>query len=561
MFLKVFIFNIFPGMLIGLVPFIVLKCLRQLRFPWHLVMAYILMVSPFFIHGNISEALITLFQLICLQLLIYFFQIWEIRKETMILGIAAAIFMATFVSLLQLGGYTSNIRIFFPQFINDNFAIGEESGRSTGWFIHPNIWASRVLIPSLFLLTIILKTKTKKLLRIYGFLGLFSSLLLTILTGSRTILLAVLIGYCSIVSYIFSNKKYSKKIYIIILLSATSLLIFLVMQTPLGKRLSPQTILFSPISATYNLFLSSEELTYGAWSHPQIIINRKPANFYNLLSRKGRIWNIHKQGNAWWARLQQNIRLAPQTNYIFSAELNSLEEGASIGITGIASLKDYTFLNVVQDEQNPYTWKSQTSDNIEVHSILSEESKNNSWVYLYIFFRFIGDEPVSFNIGPTPDQRSIASGAILQVKSLQIIEGIERKPYQPTFATGEHYRSSLGTIQDRAIYWYIALQGVRSHFLLGNPQNYASYAQENFGINVAHAHNDLLQILYNQGIIGLLGFAIWIIVLIRDVNSRTFNLVIIIILFISCFDNYIWLATVSYPTALFASWCKWEIKE
>lgn len=517
---------------------------------------------PSFIHYGISKAsLKDPLQTILLLIIILAFTILPANYKTRIwpavsLGVLTGLAIIALISILQVSGL---LGLFFDLFSLDTISLLENlrkasqdatlSTRASGWLVHPNLWAVTIILPSLFLFTSNHKTT-------FALISILPAVIVVGATGSRTAAMAYLL---SVTLMLFNSRLLAdlpRKGLVVL-----AMLILVITVATSGDNVWLMRFRLPAISEPHrtsdqsNLFKSSEVLTFAAWSQLQVRVQPDIANIFPTTSK--RIWRIQKTGDSWWARVQQSITLVPKAVYVLSAELQSLTPEATIGLHGIGRSEiDYAFLKLSRQES---TWYTEGDGALEVLSFNIDPLARN-WTKTTVTFAYRGQSPLDFNVGPTPDQRNLNSGATLRVRGLQISEGATNSVYFPTYPTGTDSRTSFGSVHGRLEYFSEAWHGFTQKPLLGWGLNtfgeFYAAPGKNHPYVVAHAHNLFLQTLFERGLVGTAGLLTLLLGMffLTAKHNRKVLIVILAVIAANLTDYTFWSSSIAYPLAIIVGW-------
>jgi hypothetical protein len=500
-----------------------------------LLLGSLLLVAPLLVNLDQRALLQNSLQLIFgLLVMAGFFKLRfapGLRYREIALGILLATSVMAIVSILQV--------IVLPTEVLESIFSTDAAGRATGWLTHPNLWGLTGIIPGLLIFTLPRQVPL-------ALVNLIPTLTIVLASGSRTA--AALLGV-TLLGLAFACVRKRQRL--------TMLLVLTLLAFPASYLLFNNAwfLRFNPLpshESRLNLLLSSEDLNYGAWSHLQV--KAVPDQLGAALGSTKRKWRIQKTGDAWWARLKQSVTLQPGHYYSWQSEFRTKTNEATSGVHGIGQGENYVFLNAYRSGNE---WTLQTEGAIDEASF-NVTSLPNSWERVQVSFRFIGEHRVGFHIGPTPDQRRLASAAILEVRAMQFAEGSTIAPYQPTYPSGIDSRASLGTLEDRISYSSAAVSGWIERPIFGwGSKRFRAYWEnsQNGTTRVAHAHNLFTQTLFERGSVGFIGLLLFLYGLVESARLFRFSTAVLFaILVANLIDYTFWSSAVFYPLLGLLGW-------
>ncbi len=405
--------------------------------------------------------------------------------------------------------------------------------RSNGWLVHPNTWAAQALLPGLAPFVVHVSWR----LRIWSSLA---TLVVTFTSGSRTILIGFLIAALILTVWSLHEQFHRAEITIVgtgLLLTAVVMMITLSprISTTLRDLTSPLAIstskgnLLSGVGQLKRVRLISATPPSAARANPTIIAKTDDSN---------------------WGRLQHSVLLFPNTEYVISLELYWEDPAILPGLLGIGHAGENSEAVQLRIWSENDQWVTSSVGAIEVLEVQSSFT-GDGWIRLETALRYEGQQAVRWWVGPTPDQREVASQAILYVRKFQLELGTTPSPF--TAPSPSH----LSTIQalSRLFAFKVAWQGFLEKPWVGQPVgSFALYYRANPPSQdtaiPGHAHNLFLQTLFERGFIGLIGLLLFLIgiLLIGLPASKKLLVVFATVIAINLTDFTLW-AGVAYSFA------------
>ena len=176
-----------------------------------------------------------------------------------------------------------------------------------------------------------------------------------------------------------------------------------------------------------------------------------------------------------------------------------------------------------------------------------------------VTFRYEGERPLVWYVGVVPD-RSALTGATTTFAEVQLREADSLVPYVPGFAE----RGVTSLRASRLPVWEDALAAISARPLLGwGPNGLATAVNDLMPLEsrlrpvAAHAHNMVLAIWVDRGLVGVIGLIVLVAVLgLRAVQQRDRPAVIVIggALVLNLFDATLLSGTIIYPLAAVLGW-------
>jgi Undecaprenyl-phosphate galactose phosphotransferase WbaP len=310
-----------------------------------------------------------------------------------------------------------------------------------------------------------------------------------------------------------------------------------------------------PTEATRNLVHGSEILNGDWWDRMGVQVD---PIIVSLGDQELTSFTVTKVAPESWHRLQQIVPLSAGTTYTVSVWLKRPKEGIRAGIQGWGQLdrtrRTFTVTGTLVDGK----WRSSLSGPGQITGSGIVQTQDE-WQRVWISFVYEGDDPLlHFWVGLAPDARQ-SVGTSATFAAFQLEEGMGPTPYSPGPATKG---LSLGIA--RLPYWQAAWQGISERPLLGWGQDsFPEYYRLNWPDrgrlhNIpAHVHNFFLHILFERGLVGLLGLIIFLIALAHVAIRRgdaAFLIVFAAIMLLNVFDSTLFYGGVIYPLVAISAW-------
>ncbi len=410
------------------------------------------------------------------------------------------------------------------------------------WQGHPALYGHTVLVLGA-LVALLSKSLSFRLL------ALAVAGLGVLLSGSREAALAWV--FLSVVFLIADNHSWRRR-----LLGFSMAAIMLALSMGLGTRLGWGNVGFLldivPSSQQSNLIQGSE-IAEGDWWDKSF--TSFESTRVSLGGKDLTLYEVSKLGSEQWLRLQQVVAIEPEKVYTVSVWLQP--EGVQRpGIQGWSkTLEGEDF--VVSGQFNKGVWyTSLTGQGTIIDAGIAEQE--DDWFRVFVSFIYEGPtEKLNWYVGLTPDQRDYA-GSSTRFAGFQLEQAF-LSAYTPGTAS-----RGLSLAIARIPFWQAAWEGSAEKPLWGHGlQSFADYyqtrADEQGQLQAlpAHEHNLYLQLLFERGLVGLLGLFFFILALsMQAIRQRDglFLAVMAAVLFINFFDISLFYGGVLYPLAAIAGW-------
>lgn len=272
------------------------------------------------------------------------------------------------------------------------------------------------------------------------------------------------------------------------------------------------------------------------------------------------LYRVRKLDHEPWRRLQQLASLRPNLPYTISAWIRTPAAGSDLqpGLQGWAQtdLNHETFSVIGSLYQGQ--WQARLTGQGHLLSAGSSASENDEWQRVWITFVYEGSGNIAFWPGMAPDQRPETDTEV-EFAGFQLEQSATVGEYTPGPAT-----QGLGIRAARLPYWHTALQGALERPLLGHGAEsfsdyYSSFWRDSAKLSFipSHAHNLPLQILFDRGLIGLLGLILLVGALFSQAIAKMDAPLIAVgigLLVANLLDYTLLYGGVLYPLAAVAGW-------
>ena len=305
---------------------------------------------------------------------------------------------------------------------------------------------------------------------------------------------------------------------------------------------------------TSNLFRGTEVID-GDWWYP-LGVSASATNV-NVAGTARSGLTVTKQWNEPWARLQQIVTLQPGETYNLSAAWRTTGSSAP-GFDGWGRRAGAPADTVLSSSAAATGHRATGSGGIAVLSS-STVDLGGSWTRGLVSFRYDGDGPLVWYLGVVPD-RSNLTGVSTTFAELQLTASDALQPYTP----GHAERGVTSLRASRFPVWRDALTAIAARPLVGwGPGGLPTAVEELLPGETrvrpvgAHAHNIVLAVWVDRGLLGVIGLAALVIVLaLRAIQQRDRAMAVVLagVVVLNLFDATLFSGTVIYPLAAVLGW-------
>ena len=416
------------------------------------------------------------------------------------------------------------------------------------WGVHPALFGHTVLVVG----ALIAIQTTNPAVRLIS-LGL--TVIGILVSGSREAAIAWLLVAIALLVFEHQRSRFGRSVEIALMVVVVAIAMGL---SPLLGWGRVGFLLEVDTASTGRNLLRGTEIANGDWwftnwiefNTSQASIAGESLTAYRL-SKKDRTES--------WLRLQQILPIESQQTYTVSTWIHTESEGRP-GIQGWGQYRTPEGLKtfVVNASFSNGEWRAATHGPGQLLAS-GVAASDGDWRRVYATFRYEGTQPkLIWYLGLAPDIRN-GTNAEAIFAGFQLERGDTLTPYLPGTAT-----EGLGFSTARTPYWQAALQGISERPLLGwGAGTFSSYFLNNWPERgrlhdiPAHTHNLFLQVLFERGLVGLLGLILLLIGLCWNALRRrdaTFLAVVAAVLVANSFDNTLFYSGVIYPLAAAAGW-------
>ncbi|HEX7001117.1 MAG TPA: O-antigen ligase family protein [Trueperaceae bacterium] len=361
-----------------------------------------------------------------------------------------------------------------------------QGGRVSGWTSHPNIWGATVVLP----LALVAAGTVSRPLAVGSFLAAYA---VSITSGSRASLIGVsLVLAGGVLGTLLSGTAPAAERrrggFLLAIAGGVALLVVLAVMQPRLWRSALEVLRVPPS-------LESGQRVLGP---PQALgVAVEAADDGTLL--------VERTRGVTWARYQFPMILFPGEVYSTYWELKSETSSSAPGVLGVVSGDDTIELRVAGEG-----WGTAAGGRIELVAA-DVRRADDGWLSIALSFRSNADVPLRLWIGPAPDLGSAEPYAAVRIREAAgVVGGPERlvpgsRP--PALST-----ETIGVLARFSAY-RAAWRAFLARPLLGHRgTSFAAYYRANppdQGTAVpAHAHNALLQSLFQRGLVGTAGLVL-----------------------------------------------------
>lgn len=499
--------------------------------------AAFLLSAPFIATGHAVAGLATAGQVVAVWL-IYRSAIAfraNVRSDTFSTDIGAGLIIGLAITLglglSQIGGV--------------NFGMARTALDALVWNVHPAIFGHAILVLSALLALVVPSPRLRVLALAIGAIGVTVS-------GSREAVWAWLLIAVAL-QFVGRRSTRGTRVAEWALICGMTLLVSGVAPW-LGLGRTGFLTDFVPPQASANLFRGTE-IAKGDWWYP---LGVEFSGQRAVIGDQERTTlSVTKVSEDSWARLQQAVTLEPGETYTLSAAVRaSPASRPGFDGWGRASGDDPpvnlgTFL--VEG-----THRTNASGALTVVSS-SAEPQADHWVRLAVTFRYTGERPLVWYVGVVPD-RSLLTGITTTFTELQLLPSYVLLPYRPGLAS----RGVTDLTTSRFPIWRDALDAIGARPLFGwgpdgFPTAVRSLHPDDASLRpvAAHAHNALLAVWVDRGVVGALGLVLLFALLsLRVIQHRDKGAAAVLlgVLILNTFDTTLLSGAVIYPLAAVLGW-------
>jgi hypothetical protein len=408
--------------------------------------------------------------------------------------------------------------------------------RAHGWLDHPNTWAALGLLPGLALLIVPSGVRARAA-------GLTALVIHVLFTGSR-MSFATILAFALTVSLIHIWTHVDRRLYVPIMAALLLVSAFLVAAHP-RIRADIWEIGSASVQAAGGREGDGNLLALSGGQSRHVTVDD---------SGDGGTLKIKKIDENWWARYQRQVLLFPGTTYALGLNIKRITPHALSGILGSGRQQDVGTNVELRAWLEDDDLKVESTPELRLRTAKAERI-DGDWLRLELLFTYTGSSHVRWWVGPTPDQRPIDSGAVIAVKNMQINRGSELLPYsaEPPY--------ELPTMQalSRIAAFKVAWQGFLERPILGQESGsferfFRRHPPTPNPAVITHAHNLFLHTLFERGLAGTFGLALFLIgiAVIGKTGSKRFVFLMAAILLANLFDMTFWAAGTAYGLAALA---------
>lgn len=431
-----------------------------------------------------------------------------------------------------------------------NFFQAKTVAQAIVWESNPSLYGHTVFL--LGALTAILLPQTR--LRL---IGLGVSALGILVSGSREAAIAWVIVSVALLFVHFSRsyRSYLAEIGLILAMLAVA--------AGLGPTLGWGNVgflvdLLPPSEQSRNLVQGSEIASGDWWDPMGVTVEAASAS---VAGRSLTSYEVTKTAPETWRRLQQVVRLEPQSAYTLSVWIKHTDLGSAGTLAGVqgwgeVEQSETSFVVVGRLEQG--TWHASLSGPGRLLDAGIAE-RDGDWTRVETSFVYDGTKaPLYWWVGMAPDQRN-GTGATATFAGFQLEPGATLSDYVPGPAN-----RGLGLRVARVPFWEVAWQGFLERPLFGwGPGSFPGYYRNHLSDSAklhdipSHAHNLLLHVLFERGLVGALGLGLLVAglgLVALQKRDLAFLAVFVALFVANIFDYTFFYGGVLYPLAAVAGW-------
>ena len=449
------------------------------------------------------------------------------------------------VGLGLIVGLAITLLLGLRQFDGFNWETARTALDAITWQAHPAIFGHTMLVLSALLAVVVPNAGLRALALAIGGVGV-------VLSGSREAMFAWLL---IAIGLRFVRRRGSRltnalewTLIVSMLLLASGALNFV----GLGR-----TGFLTEVTSAHdnpNVFRGSE-VAAGDWWYPLGVAVSPSLVVVEGVPRTGLA--VTKQWSEPWARLQQVVTLQPDTTYTLSAAWRPTGAAAP-GFDGWGRQGASTTDSVLSSTLVNGAHRAASSGAISVLNAGSLEL-DAGFSRGFVTFRYTGEKPMVWYVGTVPDRSSLVGG-MTTFAEVQLTASSGLLPYEPGLA-----ERGVGSLEvSRLPIWQDALTAIGSRPVLGWGVDGLPTAMETLrGAETrlrpiaAHAHNMLLAVWVDRGVLGALGLLVLFVLLgLRAVQQRdkAMAFVLLGVVLLNVFDATLFSGGILYPLAAVLGW-------
>lgn len=419
--------------------------------------------------------------------------------------------------------------------------------RAWGWSTHPNVWAASAATVSFGAFVWTSRTA-------WAWLAVVPTFAILLLTGSRTALLATVLSVLVLgASHVLESRptraaKVSRWVGVAALILVLGVLAFVGRDSRLGLALPIGTASDGDIrDARTNLIRSSERLDDRVvWKAHDVTV--APADEYDDTPPAER-WSIRKEvGVGGAARLVQRVSVEAGDEHVLSLRLAADAPAAQPSVV-LSSLAGGGSLSL---DRRGDRWTSDARGDLELLDASVGEGSEGWWSVM-LRFEVAGSGPAEVLVAFVPDRNPRRDTTIL-VSSTHLRPATASDAYLATFPRDRLRSEAAGSVDARIEIFAAAWTAFLERPLWGWGRVHLAdvvgpTAGSMDGSGPGHAHNAVLQALWQRGVVGLLGLSLLFGPLLacgRHVARPAFA---VLVLGLTTFDYTLWAGGVAYAVA------------
>lgn len=417
-------------------------------------------------------------------------------------GMVVGLVAAGFVSVLELTQGREFVAWVFGEFRGSTPAIG----RASGWWSHPNLWGSSVVVPAMLATVVALHERRPLVVSIS--VAVASSVVLA--SGSRAALAGLVSGLVTVgvVNLVARGGRRSPaSILAVITVLVVVWVASLANPTWRERALGGLVGEVAP-RASVNLFEASEDLTDPVWWRPFVDVDAVGAS-----SEGAAVHRLSRLGGRWTDRVQQRVPLTPRVPYAFSFEFRI--EGA--GSDPVPAIVAWSATEPVATElvvRLPTTGEvAAVARGPAVVRFASAGRLGDGWRRLEAVFELASDSVVALEIGVAP--RTVGPpedpASSVEIRRVQLEQAPNPTPYVGTAPPDRTRLVASSAVSTRlALYRALVARIAERPWLGWGGEGYATVRAldpTDAALAPAHEHNLLLAYALRYGVVGV---AAWV---------------------------------------------------
>jgi O-antigen ligase len=537
-------------------PRVYLAALRPLLPHRPLAIAVLLLILPSIARGQVSWGLFT--PLLAALVFCYSVRFWDREyMSSSLLPSLSAIASASLIALAFLVLVSSVGLVAEAAVQSEVFGAGSQSGTAaasvlehlrkwkSGWLPHENIWAAKVVVVGF--VAVLLPSRSR--LTVAAVALMVVSLLIT---GSRSATFGLIAGLLILASIQLRKPRLSlqsRRRHSLIVIGCVTAVVGIVFFGPSGSHFRAGVLIGSKLkndTEPANLIVASEGIHLAPWRSVGVEVVALTGNN----GEPPAVFSVTKTGEAADARAVIAARIKADQPYLLEFDMRSPSVRTRSGFRGWMegpSGEVGTFQVVVNGGDPKVSSTGLVSARLlDVSTVVRG--------YTRVCVELVFAESGSIQLGPAPDMRSFASGATVFVSRVSLAPSTSAPAsYVPTWPISASAQTAIGRVE----IFNQAFEGFLEKPLFGKGygaffRNLRADRPAN-AFAVGHAHNLILQTLYELGLVGFTGLVLLLLVMLPPRAAGGHSLALLgFVIGLNIFDFTLWNAAVYIPVSFLA---------